>query len=387
MARPTPDPHGPSPRTTSWTTFSSLSASSSWPCPCLCPCPWPFPCSGSATSPFSAEGVQWIVTGDARTGLTSSGACAGAVAAAARTVGVSTAITIASAAMRLDTVTLAFPLRPSASQHETVTEPSHNARGSPIGHPAKPPIAPTCHCAALPSNPFSQPPFALAVGRRCRIAGVPCEVARADHARSPATGHVHDAPAQEDDEAVLESDQIREVHREPHEPCREPGEAHPLDVGDRARTADRREIPLVAVVERARLAPIQAAGDQLCGVPALLDRDGCEAGQARRCAVRCAHVGHVSERDHLRMPGECEIGPDGQASRAIDRDTRLAGERPCKIGCLDTRSPDHGARGRLPKIARRLPNHHRPAADSGDLVTDERCHAEPLEVADRLARE
>src|SRR5688500_8865664 len=49
-------------------------------------------------------------------------------------------------------------------------------------------------------------------------------------------------PADEHDDAVLEADEVEEMDREPHHPGREPRQAQPAQVGDRPRTADRREL-------------------------------------------------------------------------------------------------------------------------------------------------
>ena len=73
---------------------------------------------------------------------------------------------------------------------------------------------------------------------------------RADDPRPAAAGEEAERPPDEDQQAVLKPDQVPEVDEKPRDPGREPAEADDVEVGDRPGTADRREVALVAVVER-----------------------------------------------------------------------------------------------------------------------------------------
>src|SRR5690349_8741158 len=62
--------------------------------------------------------------------------------------------------------------------------------------------------------------------------------------------HVVPSPSHQHAKAVLETDQVVEVHREPHDPAEEPGELERTDNTDGGGAADGRKRSLVAVAER-----------------------------------------------------------------------------------------------------------------------------------------
>ncbi len=60
-------------------------------------------------------------------------------------------------------------------------------------------------------------------------------------------------PADEDDDAVLEPDEVPEVDEQPRDPGDQAAQPQASDVSYRRRPTDRREIALVAVAERRRI--------------------------------------------------------------------------------------------------------------------------------------
>src|SRR3954451_13730349 len=116
-----------------------------------------------------------------------------------------------------------------------------------------------------------------------------------------------EAPAQEDEQPVLESDQIEEVHAQPEEPRQRTIHPDEVEIRHRAGAADRGQVALVAVMERRGLAAAHPVRNQAPGVAALLDRRGRHAGQLLRLTVPAAHAHHVSERDYLGMSGQRQV--------------------------------------------------------------------------------
>ena len=83
-----------------------------------------------------------------------------------------------------------------------------------------------------------------------------------------------------------------------------PAEPRGVEVRDRPRPADRRQVALVAVPERLVVAASEPRLDELGGVAALLHRDGRDAWQVLQLAVLAVHPHHVAEREHLGMARE-----------------------------------------------------------------------------------
>src|ERR1044072_1679111 len=73
-----------------------------------------------------------------------------------------------------------------------------------------------------------------------------------DEPGSPAAGGEADRPADEDEEAVLEPDQVEEMDGQPGDPGQEAADLDALDVGDGGRTADGRQVAFVVIAERGR---------------------------------------------------------------------------------------------------------------------------------------
>src|SRR3989442_11766919 len=94
-----------------------------------------------------------------------------------------------------------------------------------------------------------------------------------DQAGAAAVGDKAEQPANEDEDAVLEADEVPEMHDQPGDPGDEAAELESLDVGDRCCSADRRQVAFVSVAERARLAGAQPSTHDLRGVAALLHGD------------------------------------------------------------------------------------------------------------------
>src|SRR5205814_7284787 len=103
-----------------------------------------------------------------------------------------------------------------------------------------------------------------------------------DQTRATAVRDEAEGPAHDDEQPVLEADEVPEVDDEPRDPGEEAAELEPLDLGDGCRAPDRREVALVAVVERRRLPRAQAVAHDRGRVPALLHRDRRNAGKLRR---------------------------------------------------------------------------------------------------------
>src|SRR5262245_64618627 len=68
-------------------------------------------------------------------------------------------------------------------------------------------------------------------------------------------------PREEHEQAVAEALEVHEVDERPEEPGGEARQLQPADAADRGRAPDRREAPLVAVVERLRRLAADAAQD------------------------------------------------------------------------------------------------------------------------------
>src|SRR5439155_24325671 len=85
-------------------------------------------------------------------------------------------------------------------------------------------------------------------------------------------------PADEDQDPVLESDEVPEVHDQPGRPREEPAQPDRVEVGDRAGAADGGEVALVAIVEGADFAPANPRANQLRPVAPLLHGDRRDPG-------------------------------------------------------------------------------------------------------------
>ena len=68
-----------------------------------------------------------------------------------------------------------------------------------------------------------------------------------DQARATAVCGEADRPANEDDNAILESHEVPDMDEQPGDPCDKATQPQPADVRDSGRAADRREVALVAI--------------------------------------------------------------------------------------------------------------------------------------------
>src|SRR5436190_20629623 len=94
-----------------------------------------------------------------------------------------------------------------------------------------------------------------------------------DQSCATAVGEEAERPADEDEDAILEADEVPEVDDEPGDPGDEAAQLQALEVGDRRCAADRGQVALVAVAERFRLPRAQPRPHHLPRVPALLHGD------------------------------------------------------------------------------------------------------------------
>src|SRR5215216_3274492 len=120
-----------------------------------------------------------------------------------------------------------------------------------------------------------------------------------DESGPAAAGGEADEPADDDDQAVLEADEVEEVHDQPGGPGDEAAQSDGVEVGDRAGATDRREIALVHVAERPDRMAAEGGADNLGRVATLLHRDRRDAGQHLDAAVAAAYADHVAERQDL----------------------------------------------------------------------------------------
>src|SRR2546421_7726066 len=145
-------------------------------------------------------------------------------------------------------------------------------------------------------------------------------------------GEEADRPADQHQEAVLESDQIPQVYDEPGDPGRKPAEPDPVQVCHRAGPADRRQVSLVAVAERLVRAPAQPRFHDIGGVAALLHCDGGDSRERLGPAIVVAHAHHVPQGEDPGAAGGGQIGRDGDAPGSIQLGTRLLGEASSQPG-------------------------------------------------------
>ena len=148
--------------------------------------------------------------------------------------------------------------------------------------------------------------------------------------------HLH-APRHERGEAVLEPDQVGQVHHEPHDPGEEPGHLELADLDHGRVAGDGRHRPLVEVLEGAALlgagALLDLGDDLLCRVLAALDGD---LGHARQLV----QAGHVAHHEEIRVAGDGEVLVHEQTARAVDLRAGLTGENGAQRARLHACGPD-----------------------------------------------
>src|SRR5204862_7687126 len=120
------------------------------------------------------------------------------------------------------------------------------------------------------------------------------------------------------------SDNVVDGNAHPRYPGEQAAEVQTRDVRDGLRTPDRREISLVAVVERGWLPTSETIADRPRRVAPLLHRHGRETRQPGRSPLGVVHLDHVPESDHLGVAGEGQIRADGDSPGAGDAGARLS---------------------------------------------------------------
>src|SRR6478672_6266652 len=113
--------------------------------------------------------------------------------------------------------------------------------------------------------------FRLARAWRTRLARTPrLRRLPGDQTRSPPVRHKAERPPDQHEQPILEADQIPEVYDEPGDPRHEAAQMQALDVCHGAGATDGGKVALVPVVEGAGVAVVQAGGNDLRDVAALL---------------------------------------------------------------------------------------------------------------------
>ena len=160
-----------------------------------------------------------------------------------------------------------------------------------------------------------------------------------------------------------------------------------LDVGYRTSPPDRREVALVAVPERRGGASSQPRAHGLRRIAPLLHRHRGDARESHDVALLIAHANHVTEREHLRVAGERQVGLDGHAAGAVQLGACQRAELLREAGCRYAGGPDHGVRRDPLGLPVRRPRGHAIAVDVDDGVAEHRRHTEVDQRPLRAPRE
>jgi hypothetical protein len=176
----------------------------------------------------------------------------------------------------------------------------------------------------------------------------------------------------------LEPDEVEEVDGEPHDPSDQTTQLQSLDVGDRGRPTDRREVALVAVMERPSLTRTQPGQDDFGGVAALLHSDRGNTGQDDGSAVRPTHADHVAECKDLGITRQRQIRFDCDAAGAVTLRAGQLGQSGAEAGGRDPSSPDDGPAGDSVGLAAPGVDRHALAVDPDNRSACKDGHAEPL---------
>jgi hypothetical protein len=152
-------------------------------------------------------------------------------------------------------------------------------------------------------------------------------------------------PSHEDEDAVLQPDEVEQVHDEVPEPGESPAQLNASDVQHRPTPADGRDVALVDVSEWPALATVEPGSNDLRCVAALLHGDGGQARQRRYPPVGVLDLDHVSEREDLGVAGKGEVGLDNDPAGAVDARAGGLRERPREARGAHARGPDRRLRG------------------------------------------
>src|SRR6267154_457950 len=160
--------------------------------------------------------------------------------------------------------------------------------------------------------------------------------ATGDQASAALVSEVRPRPLNEDEHAVLEPDQEKNVDEKPCQPGNETGDVNLAELSDRGGAANGGEAAFIVVVEvkipalsqrtrEGRGTLFQLSRDSLANEAAFLDRYRRHTGQHGSRDV--LQRGEISDDEDFRMAGNAEIRLDKHASGAIDGDTQLFAER------------------------------------------------------------
>ena len=187
-------------------------------------------------------------------------------------------------------------------------------------------------CSTVPSANTAAEPKARITAMGAAYEGgraTPCGSGTVlDHASAAAAREEAERPADQHQQPVLEADQVPEVDHEPGDPGGKPAQANGVEVRDGPCPADRREVALVAVVERLVVPAPQTGLDELGGVAALLHGDRRDAREV------------LQRRRPRRAPAPC---PRARAPRDGPAGSGRARPRPVRPDRPRPRSPLRGA--------------------------------------------
>ena len=192
-------------------------------------------------------------------------------------------------------------------------------------------------------------------------------------------GREAERPAYENEQPILEADQVPEVDDEPGCPGEKAAEPNSFDVGDRRCSADRGQVAHVPVAEGVVLATTQPRADDAGCVPPLLHRHGCDTRQHDGLAARLTDAHHVADREHLRMPGEAEVGFDGDASGTVKLSSSQLGEAAGEAGRGDSGSPNDHPAGDALRVSVSALERHAGTVDPDHSAACEDRYAEALQ--------
>jgi len=191
---------------------------------------------------------------------------------------------------------------------------------------------------------------------RARAAPAGKTGAAGDQASAALIREIRPRPLHEDEHAVLETNQEKNVNEQPSQPGHESRDVYPAELRDCRGAADGGEAAFVEVVKsraghgfrRSRRGwgefhfPVNLSSNQFGDEPAFEDGDGRHAGkQFARCVVQGCQV---PDDENFGMAGKAEIGIDEHASSPIDGHAKFLAQRgsgytrgPQDDGCVHPR--------------------------------------------------
>ena len=158
----------------------------------------------------------------------------------------------------------------------------------------------------------------------------------AEHALGPGAPDHGAAPAPQGGEAVAEPVEEGQVHEHPDDEPGEAAETQGAHADDRLEAADGRSAAEVPVLEGDAFAALQSPLDRVGGMQAALHGHLADAGQV-------VDGGHVADGEDLGVPGQGEIGQDGDPAGAVGLRSGGLGQQAGQRRGLDPGRPDDGA--------------------------------------------